>query len=314
MMIDSHNHSGYIDKDAAAVVAEMDQIGIDVCWLLTWILPPAEDAPHYHPGTSPLYLRPDGTHAAIPLAEVMSGCNRFPHRFIPGYCPNPTESDPAALFEAAYKIHGVRVCGEWSYRTLLDDPRSLELFRCAGRLKCPVVLHMDVPYLTDASGRAVYQKFWYGGTVANLERALQACPETVFIGHGPGFWRDISGDAAQRPEVYPSGPLVPGGKLLPMFERYPNLWADLSAGSGLTAMRRHPDQGKAFITRYSDRLLYGRDAHGNALNQFLDGLRLPAAVLRKVRSENALRLVPLPDVVKAGLGKGGKGARARRRG
>ena len=295
MMIDSHNHTGYSGKDAAAVIDEMDQFGIDLCWLLTWNLPPSEDAPHYHRGSSPLYLRPDGTHAAIPFAEVIDSVRRFPGRFIPGYCPNPIESNPAALFESAYRVHGVRVCGEWSYRTVLDDPRALELFRCAGRLKCPVVLHMDVPFLPDGKGQSVYQEFWYGGTIENLERALIACPETIFIGHGPGFWREISGDAHLRPEVYPTGPLVPGGKLPPMFDRYPNLWADLSAGSALTAMRRLPDEGRAFILSHIDRLLYGRDAHGNALNVFLDSLDLPAAALKKIRSENALRLVPLPE-------------------
>jgi hypothetical protein len=36
--------------------------------------------------------------------------------------------------------------GEWSYRMLLDDPRSLELFRKAGEIEAPVVLHIDTLY------------------------------------------------------------------------------------------------------------------------------------------------------------------------
>ena len=46
----------------------------------------------------------------------------------------------------------------------------------------------DVPYLPDPqTGRPVYQRSWYGGTIENLERALRSCPETRFIGHAPGF-------------------------------------------------------------------------------------------------------------------------------
>src|SRR6185295_12257502 len=111
----------------------------------------------------------------------------------------------------------IRGCAEWKFRMPFDDPRCLELYRAAGRLKCPVVLHLDVPYLPDSEGKAVFQAGWYGGTVANLERALQACPETTFIGHAPGFWREISGDADARSEGYPKGPVTPGGRLYRLF-------------------------------------------------------------------------------------------------
>ena len=294
MLIDSHNHVGYCGKSDAAVVQDMDELGIDVTWLLTWHLPVAEDNPGYHFGSSPLYARDDGTHASMPLDGVLRARDRFPTRFVAGYCPGPEQGDAAAHFAAAARIHGVRVCGEWSYRMGLDDPRALELFHAAGQLKAPVILHMDVPYLPDGKGNMVYQKYWHGGTVDNLERALQACPETIFVGHGPGFWREISGDAHLAPSPYPPGPLVPGGKLLPLFARYPHLWADLSAGSGLNALRRNPTHAREFILRYQDRLLYARDGFGNALREFLPSLKLPAAVLRKIFSGNAMRLVPAP--------------------
>ena len=77
-----------------------------------------------------------------------------------------------------------------------------------------------------------------------------------------------------------------------LFEHHPNLWADLSAGSGLTAMRRDSEHAVTFITRYQDRLLYGRDAPGNDLQEFLVGLDMSKSVREKVMSENALRLIP----------------------
>ena len=53
--------------------------------------------------------------------------------------------------------------------------------------------------------------YWYGGNFDVLERFLRQCPDTTFIGHAPGFWREMSGDS-NRQEVYPHGPVTPGGR------------------------------------------------------------------------------------------------------
>jgi predicted TIM-barrel fold metal-dependent hydrolase len=199
-----------------------------------------------------------------------------------------------ALLESAYHMHGVRICGEWKFRMLVDDPRCLELFRKAGELGCPVVVHLDVPYLPDAeSGEMTYQREWYGGTVENLARAAAACPETAFIGHGPGFWREISGDAAAAPGIYPTGPVTPGGQVQQIFERHKNVSADLSAGSGLGALNRDPEHAVAFLSRFADRLLFGRDTCSGDLMEFLESLELPDDVRQKIYAGNARRLAPL---------------------
>ena len=292
MIIDSHNHSHYNGFGPERLVAEMDAFGISVTWLLTWYLPPTEHVPSSHRAFNPRNVRPDGTHAGVTLADVVETCQRYPDRFVAGYCPCPTEGNAADLFEAAYHVYAVRICGEWSYRTLLDDPRALELFRRAGKLGCPVILHLDVPYLPDAQGQPMYQQYWYGGGADQLERALQACPETIFVGHAPGFWRYISGDEAREPAVYPTGPIHPGGRLLALFDQYPNLWADLSAGSGLRALQRDQAFAQEFLIRYAARLLFGRDDNGNKLQSFLHTLNLPTTVQAQIFAQNALRLVP----------------------
>lgn len=293
MIIDCHNHSHYVGLGPEGLLAEMDTFGYDVAWLLTWYLPPGEHVPGSERAFNPCNARADGTHGGVTLTDVVQTCQRYPDRFVAGYCPCPTEGDAADLFEAAYHVHGVRVCGEWSYRTLLDDPRAIDLFRRAGQLGCPVVLHMDVPYRPDESGNLVYQTAWYGGGADQLERALQACPETIIVGHAPGFWRFISGDEATDSALYPSGPIMPGGRVLDLLERYPNLWADLSAGSGLGAMKRDTGFARDFLIRYADRLMFGRDNKGNALQTFLPLLNLPDDVTEKLFYRNALRLVPL---------------------
>ena len=131
----------------------------------------------------------------------------------------------------------------------------------------PVDLDLDRPaprnpsllVLENQEGNLEYFDGWFGGTIDNLERAMQACPDTIFIGHAPGFWREISADAADCPDVYPDGPVAMTGRLYGLFEKYPNLYADLSAGSGLTALKRDPEHALPFVRKFSDRLLFGRD-------------------------------------------------------
>jgi predicted TIM-barrel fold metal-dependent hydrolase len=292
--IDSHQHVFWWHRDDAGLVADLDEQGIDVAWLLSWLILPSEDAAEYHPVLNPLHARPDGTHAGIPLSDLVLAKSRYPDRFVLGYCPHPGLGDAPQLFEAACRMHGVRVCGEWKFRMLFDDPRCLELFRKAGELGCPVVLHLDVPFLPDRqTGRATYQPKWYGGTVANLERALQACPGTNFIGHAPGFWREISGDADSSPELYPGGAVTPGGRLYRLLRTHANLYADLSAGSARLALDRDHPHAREFLCTFADRLLFARDYYGGDLAELLARLELPGEVMRKLECENALRLVPL---------------------
>lgn len=289
-IIDSHQHVFWWNRDDAGLVADMDEQGIDLAWLLTWEIPPFEDAQNYHPVLNPLNLRADGTHAGIVLRDLLITRERYPDRFLVGYCPHPTLGNAPKLLEAAVKMHDVKICGEWKFRIPFDDPRSLELFYVAGELKLPVVLHLDVPYLLK-DGKRTYQPSWYGGTVENLERALQACPDTVFIGHAPGFWREISGDAASDPEGYPQGPVVPDGKLFRLFDEYPNLYADLSAGSGRFALQRDSQHAKQFLTRYADRLLFARDYYGGELHEFLQTLELDEKTTAKIYLRNAQKLI-----------------------
>ena len=295
-IVDSHQHVNWHQRNARGLVKDLDEQGIAYAWLLNWCLGPAEETPDYHRHFNPALQRVDDTHPGIPLSELIDAERAFPGRFVLGYCPNPAWRQAPALLEAAHHMHGARICGEWKYRQLFDDPRSLEIFRCAGRLRMPVVLHLDAPYLKNAAGGRDYQPLWFGGTVANLERALQACPDTIFIGHAPGFWREISGDADDSSEPYPLGPVTPGGRLQPLFERYPNLYADLSAGSGRKALERDRDHATAFLTRYSDRLLFGRDYYEQKLHTFLSTLPLSAATVENIYWRNAERLVAPPAV------------------
>ncbi|HEX6971095.1 MAG TPA: amidohydrolase family protein [Limnochordia bacterium] len=290
-LIDSHQHVFWHGRDDAGLIADMDAHGIEQAWLLTWEEPTSEMGSAYTAVVDPRHRHWRSDAPALPLDAVVEACRRYPERFIPAYCPHPLDPQAIAKLEAAIGIHGVRVVGEWKFCLPFDDPRCLELYRFAGERGLPVVLHLDVPYLPPRGGRYVGNGNWKGGTIANLERALDACPATRFIGHGPGFWRELSGEADTYPEVYLRPPLVRGGRLPGLFDRYPNLYADLSAGSALRALKADPAFARELLTRHSDRFLFGRDYYGGELLAFLHSLALEPEVWARIGRENALRLL-----------------------
>ena len=287
--IDCHNHPDWHGHDLEAFLRNMDACGIERTWLLSWECPPNDWAGTYNAVTHGALLGQAG-EGPIPFARGLSYVERAPERFVLGYCPDPQRPDALDRLAAAVEIYGARVCGELKVRLAYDNPDVLRLFRFCGERKLPVILHLDDP----RPGERAYPRrdYWYGGSIHALERALRACPETIFLAHAPAFWACISGDYTPDGPSYPEGPVTPGGELPRMLRTYPNLYCDLSAGSGRRALQRDPAFAKEFLQEFGDRLLYGRDFFDNDLWTFLEGLEPGEDLLRRIGRENALRLVP----------------------
>ena len=286
-IIDAHCHVTYHGYSAADAVANMDELGIERAWLLTWEAPADEYGVGDHGSMSPHAL-------GLPFDDVVRATERFPDRFVPGWAIDPRRPHAIARLRAAVAMYGVRVYGELKLRLMYDDLDLIAMYRTCGDLGLPVVFHLEIE-LPNPGGASVgggVRPYWYGGDFDVLERFLARCPDTTFIGHAPGFWREISGDAA-RPEMYPAGPIRPGGRLPVLLDRFPNLWCDISAGSGLNALSRDPEHARRFIERYQDRLLFGRDYWDDAHLHFLASLGLPEPITAKLLADNALRLVPV---------------------
>ena len=72
-----------------------------------------------------------------------------------------------------WHARGARGYGELKWRHPYDSPDAIRLFRLAGELRMPVVVHLQYPTTQQPD-------IWYGGHLSALERAVRTCPETVF--------------------------------------------------------------------------------------------------------------------------------------
>lgn len=224
------------------------------------------------------------------LTELaLDAAKAHPDRFIPFCCIDPRTSyrNGRAGLRAMLKEYvdqGAKGFGEHKVGLPIDEPRMMAVYEVCDDLKLPVLFHSDDIRGTDDSG------------LPGLERVLKAFPNLNFIGHGPGFWASISGNLPKADlGGYPKGKVFPGGALDRLFDAYPNLWGDLSAGSGSNAIARDKEFGQAFLVRRANRLLFGTDylKPGQPVPQFelLASFNLPADVRTKIERGNASSLL-----------------------
>ena len=119
-------------------------------------------------------------------------------------------------------------------------------------LVAEIALEFGVPVLLH------FQSNRYNTSFERFPRILEKFPKVNFIGHAQTWWANIDAKADQR-VMYPKGPVTAGGLTDKMLSDYPNMFADMSAGSGLNALLRDEAHARAFIERHQDKLLYGSD-------------------------------------------------------
>ena len=209
------------------------------------------------------------------------------------------ETEPETVYERLkqYREEGAVGVGELAVNHRLDHPFLEAVFQAAEALGLPVLFHMSPE-----------EGFQYGVVdepgLPLLERALNKYPKLIFIGQSQPFWHEISGDAGKsREERYEwgKGPVTPGGRLGQLFEKYPNLYGDLSANSGGCAMMRDEAFGLAFLEAWKDRLMFGTDMVnvdmefplGGWLDQKVEEGALSFAACQAIVSGNAKRIFGL---------------------
>lgn len=229
----------------------------------------------------------DGTVSTNEDAYQLAKSN--PREFAFGANEVPDLPDAQAIIEKYLKL-GAVVIGEQKFNVECDSPESQKLYQLAQAYNVPILMHWQVGSYNQGFDR--------------FHTMLKKYPKVNFIGHAQTWWANIDKANIDNPRnLYPRGKVTPGGLTDRYLSDYPNMFADLSAGSGEGALKRDPEHAKAFIARHQDKLLYGSDCAdhtGKAAD--CSGIRQIAqvrafspskAVERKVLFENAKKLFRL---------------------
>jgi predicted TIM-barrel fold metal-dependent hydrolase len=121
-----------------------------------------------------------------------------------------------------------------------------------------------------------------------------------FIGHAQTWWGNIDKNHDQI-VMYPKTPVTRGGITDRLLSDYPNMYGDLSAGSGLNSMLRDEDHARESLKRHQNKLLFGSDCSDRAgegdgclgarILAAVRRLAPDAAAVRKILYGNATRLM-----------------------
>ena len=164
MIIDAHNHPDWHGHDVEKFIENMDKNEIDVTWLYTWISPKNEYAGSYGGILTTMW-----ENGPVPFERVLYYKDRYPDRFVTGYCPDPREPDAISKLKAAVNIYGVRIVGELKLRMMYDNPDAIKFYQACGEMNLPVMVHID--YEFDSVENHPWSNFWYGGGIDAFERA-----------------------------------------------------------------------------------------------------------------------------------------------
>jgi predicted TIM-barrel fold metal-dependent hydrolase len=211
-----------------------------------------------------------------------------------------------------YKTLGMDARDASGRRIRTDDPRLDAVWRKAGELKIPVLIHTGDPApfwqphdrnnerwleLREVPGRVRPPDRYppFDSIMAEQHRVFGKHPNTIFINAHLGWYGNNL------------------GKLGELLDRYPNMYTEI--GAVLAELGRQPRAARAFLTKYQDRVLFGKDTYAPAeyytyfrvletADEYFDyyrrrhafwkmyGLDLPDEVLKKLYYKNALRIIP----------------------
>ena len=222
-------------------------------------------------------------------------------RFIP-FC----NVDPRSLCNSAdanleyvlkyYQDKGCKGVGEVTANLDMDDPRVQNLFQAADSCGIALTFHLS-PRKHHTYGLIEDMG------LKKLEKVLQKFTKVKIFGHSQAFWAEIAANpSVEARNGYPKGKIEEEGAIPRLMRKYPNLYGDLSAGSGCNALARDEEYAIKFLNEFQDRLMFGTDIccpdrAATPLVDFLLKLRsekkISEEVFQKVARENIIRLLDL---------------------
>ncbi|MCI0744718.1 MAG: amidohydrolase [Verrucomicrobia subdivision 3 bacterium] len=268
-IIDIHQHTNYSGRTNAQLIAHQNALGVT-----TTVLLPA----------GRLY----GLDADCGRNDtVLALANQRPNEYV--FFANEITDIPEARAELeTYLRRGAIGIGEQKFKVACDSPEFQRVAEVAQQFNVPILMH----FMHDR----------YNTGIERFHTVLEKFPKVNFIGHAQTWWGNVDKNHEQK-SMYPTSKVTPGGITDRLLSDYPNMFGDLSAGSGLNFFTRDEDHARAFLQRHQDKLMFGSDCNdvfgrgpGCQGANILANIRKCAAsktVERKILFENAKRIMRL---------------------
>jgi uncharacterized protein len=214
-----------------------------------------------------------------------------------------------------FKSLGMFVRDSNGKRVKIDDPRIAPIWDKCGELGIPVLIHSADP-----------KPFW-DPMDKNNERwlELKTHPGRRRSDTDPAPWQTIIDEQHNIFRDHPKTKFINAHlgwygsnleKLADLLDQYPNMYTEI--GAVIAELGRQPRMARAFLIKYQDRVMFGKDSwvpaeyetYFRVLESADDyfpyhkryhafwrmyGLDLPDEVLRKIYYQNALRIIPNID-------------------
>jgi uncharacterized protein len=224
-IVDLHQHTNYLGRGDDALVAHQRALGIQRTVLL-----------------------PAGSKYGLAAGcggndTVMNLARRYPKEFFFFANELPDLAETRQVLEKYLKAGAIGI-GEQKFPVDCDSPHILKIAAIAQEFDVPVLLHFE------------HKSYNFG--LERFHKVLEKFPKVLFIGHAQTWWGNIDRNHDQT-IMYPKTKVTPGGITDRLLSDYPNMYGDLSAGSGLNSLLRDEDHAREFLKRHQDKLLYGSD-------------------------------------------------------
>lgn len=310
--IDIHNHQGNMNtSDFKDLIAKMDALNMGVMVNLSG---------RGFGGT--------GDHLEKSIENIN---NRYPNRFVLftninfGDIDNPEwaartakqlEDDVkrGAMGLKIYKNLGISIKDKSGKRVAVNDPRIDPVWAKCGELGIPVLIHAADP-----------KQFW--DPIDSLNERwleLKLHPRRRYD-ESVASWQTIISEQHDIFRKHPKTKFINAHlgwhgndlvKLGQFMDKYPNMYTEI--GAVIAELGRQPRAAKAFLTKYQDRVLFGKDSwvpdeyetyfrvletedeyfpYHKRYHAFwrMYGIGLPDEILKKIYYKNALSLLPRLD-------------------
>jgi predicted TIM-barrel fold metal-dependent hydrolase len=290
-IIDIHQHTGYHGRTDQQLLAHQVAMGVTQ----TMLLPAGKyvQRPSTHNGLS------NGLAAHIGVTQVAYElAGKYPGQYF--FFANEVPDLPEARqnIEKYLKL-GAFGIGEQKFNVDCDSAEMNGIAEIAQEYRVPILMHI--------------QHDTYNKHFERFYKMLEKYPTVRFIGHAQTFWANVDKDHADPTQLYPKTKVKAGGLTDRYLSDYPNMYADMSAGSGLNSLLRDEDHARGFLERHQNKLLFGSDCCDPAQTTECQGQQTIAAIRRlapskaierKILYENALRMFPLTEYLKTEPARG----------